>query len=146
MTSRHRPRGVIRAVQRMPRVLFRLRLGGLLGPRLRLTTTGRATGRRRYTVLEIMERDAATGEYRVGAVWGPRSDWFLNLAAAPALEVIVGRRRFVPDHRILPAQEGAAVIERYRRRRPRWSAMAERTTGRALSTCTVPIVGLRPAD
>ncbi len=133
------------AFQRAPLVLYRFGLGPLLGQRLRLTHTGRRTGTVYRTILEVIEHDQDADEYRVGAVWGPESDWFKNVRAGGASEVLIGRRTFIPSTRILGETEADAIIGRYRRRRPRWSALSERMVGRPLTAATVPIVGLKPA-
>ncbi|MDQ2884110.1 MAG: nitroreductase family deazaflavin-dependent oxidoreductase [Actinomycetota bacterium] len=45
--------------------------------------------------------DPAAGEVFVIAGLGPSCDWYRNLQANPAIEVVVGRRRFEPAHRLL---------------------------------------------
>ena len=139
-----RPTRVQRWIQRAPLLLYQVGLGSMLGQRIRLTHIGRRTGRRRRTILEVMERSGDT--ILVGAVWGPRSDWLLNLHAAPAVEVLIGRRRYRPRHRVLSHDEAQSAIERYQRRRPRWAAMTERMLGHALNADSVPVVEFRPEE
>jgi len=76
---------------------------------------------------------------------GAESDWLRNVLAGGAAEVIAGRRSFVPEIRVMESAEGGAIIQRYRARRPHWSALSERMVGRPLSVATVTVVGLRLA-
>ncbi|MCR6485615.1 nitroreductase family deazaflavin-dependent oxidoreductase [Amycolatopsis sp. OK19-0408] len=111
---------VMRAVFRAPVRLYDHGLGGLFGRRfLCLTHVGRRSGRRYRTVLEVI--GVVDGEYFVVAGLGSGSDWFRNLARQPAAEVIVGRHRFAPRHRVLDEAEAATVIAAYEHRN-RWVA------------------------
>jgi deazaflavin-dependent oxidoreductase (nitroreductase family) len=112
-----RPSGIIRPLLRAPVYLYRWRCGRLLGHRfLLLIHTGRRTGRRRETVLEVVEYRKAGPELVVISAFGHNADWLRNIAAAPEPEVIVGRERFVAVYRTLDAEEAIGVIERYERR------------------------------
>lgn len=145
-TESRRPPPVWRLLQRAPLPLYRLGLGALLGPRLRLTHVGRRTGLHRHTILEVIAHDAQRDEYFVAAFWGPGCDWYRNIQAAPAVEVVVGRRRFTPQQRFVAGDEAEALIARYRARRPRWSRFAERTIRRPVTAAATPIVGFRSVD
>jgi deazaflavin-dependent oxidoreductase (nitroreductase family) len=106
-----------RKLLRAPALLYRWNLGWLLGRRfLLLTHVGRRSGRRRETVLEVIARRPADGEFMVLAALGRRAQWYRNLQAAPAVEVAVGRRRFQPAHRTLGEDEAVAVLADYERR------------------------------
>lgn len=110
--------------------LYRLHLGWLLGHRrLLLTHQGRKTGQIRHTALDVMRYDPATKESLVISMYGERSDWFRNIMAHPALEVQIGRDRFVPDQRILPPEEAQAVMVAYWQRHPRAVRLGLRTLG-----------------
>ncbi|AXB41711.1 nitroreductase/quinone reductase family protein [Amycolatopsis albispora] len=82
----------------MPVLCYRLRLGFLFGHRLvHLVHVGRRPGRRWEVVLEVVR--SAPDEIVVVAGWDERSDWFRNLAAAPAVEVRSGATRWTaPRH------------------------------------------------
>ncbi|MFE0024425.1 nitroreductase family deazaflavin-dependent oxidoreductase [Amycolatopsis sp. NPDC059021] len=115
-----RPGPVLRAVFRAPAWLYDRGLGWLLGSRfLCLTHTGRRSGRRYRTVLEVVGADPAAREVMVIAGLGPGADWYRNIQASPPLEVVVGRRRFTPGHRVLGEDEAFAVMTAYERRN-RW--------------------------
>jgi deazaflavin-dependent oxidoreductase (nitroreductase family) len=73
------PRGVARALYRLPIWLFRIRLGWLLMKHfLLLTHTGRKSGLPRQTALEVLQHDKASGRYYVFAGWGEQADWVKN--------------------------------------------------------------------
>lgn len=107
---------------RAPALLYRVHAGWLLGGWfLRLTHVGRRSGRQCRTVLEVIGANLAAGEVIVIAGLGRSADWYRNLQAHPAVEVVVGRRRFRPAHRVLDEPEAAAVLAAYERRN-RWLA------------------------
>lgn len=123
----HRPRGGLRVFLRAPVFLYRAGLGGVFAHRLLyLAHRGRKTGKRREAVLEVVRFDAHEPEVVVVSGWGERSDWFRNIAAAPPLEVRVGRRRWLrPRHRVLDADETVRVLDHYRGDHPRaWRRIA----------------------
>lgn len=127
--TERRPRGLLRVLLRAPVLMYRARLGWLLGHRfLYLAHRGRATGRRRDVVLEVVRYDERAPEVIVVAAWGPRSDWYRNITASPALEVRVGHQRWLsPAHRVLESAELAVALQDYAGRHPRaWRALAPR--------------------
>src|SRR5579872_6864271 len=84
-----------------PVSLYRLHLGWLLGRRfLLLTHTGRRTGLRRQTVLEVMEYRSDGPEAVVMSGFGPQANWLRNIQAAPGPEIVIGRHRFIAAHRL----------------------------------------------
>lgn len=112
-----RPRGLLKWAFNLPRGLFRLHLGWLLGHHvLLLTHRGRRSGRIHQTVLEVAGYDPRTGESVVFSAYGDRSDWYRNIQASPALEVQTGRSRYAPEQRQLDPDEAYAVLAAYRRR------------------------------
>ncbi len=114
-----RPCGLLRLLLRAPVLLYRLRLGWLLGERvLLLTHTGRRSGLRRDTPLEVVRHDPATGAYYVVAAWGRESDWLRNVLQTPRVRVTVGRRRFDATASPLPPGEAERELRDYARRHP----------------------------
>jgi deazaflavin-dependent oxidoreductase (nitroreductase family) len=104
-------------VFRAPAQLYRWGCGPLLGRRfLLLIHTGRRTGLRRETVLEVMEYRPAGGEAVVMSAFGRHADWLQNIQADPNPEVVIGRRRFVAAYRILDAGEALSVVRGYEQR------------------------------
>lgn len=124
------PSRLLRLLFKAPIVLYRLRMGWLLGSRfLLLTHTGRRTGRTRQTVIEVVSYDRSIPEAIVIAAWGERAQWVRNLGAAPAISVQIGRVHWTaPDHRILDPKQATEAIAAYRREHP----LAARLIGKLL--------------
>ena len=117
---RRRPRGLFKRILGLPVLLYRYRLGFLLGDRfLLITHVGRRTGELHHTPVEVVVHDADTREYIVCSGTGPRADWYRNLQAKPVRRVQVGNRRWVPDQRMLDDDEAAARFAEYELAHPR---------------------------
>jgi len=144
----------------LPRLLYRYRLGWLLGPRLLLLThVGRTSGRTYHTVLEVVRRDPATGEVTVAAGWGPGTDWYRNVLHAGQAVITTGRRTTPVRVRALEASEAESVLAGYETRapvpRPVVNSMLSRLLGwrydgspeaRARAVQQLPMVAFRPAQ
>lgn len=118
-TARSRPSGALRMAFRMPIYLYRLRLGWLMGHRvLLLTHRGRKSGCLYRTPLEVIRHDPATQE-RIGvSAWGEKADWYRNIKANPAMEIRIGRERYISEQRFLSLEEVYAEIAAYGRHHP----------------------------
>ena len=141
--------GLRRAFFRAPIVFYRMGLGRLLGKRfLLLVHTGRRSGLRRETVLEVADREGPAPVVVSG--FGPASDWYRNLAADPRVEVTWAGERFEARASILSDTEASGVFKRYRSAHPR----AARALGSALgvsilddpqgAAAVMPVVRLDP--
>ena len=87
------PSGLLRAALRLPIWLYRAGLGWLLGDRfLMLTHTGRKSGRKHETVIEVVKHEPGTGTYYVVSGWGSRSDWYLNVRKNPLVSLQIGTK------------------------------------------------------
>jgi deazaflavin-dependent oxidoreductase (nitroreductase family) len=107
----------LRHLLRAPVYLYRWRLGPLFGKRfLLLTHTGRRTGIRHQTVLEVMEYREAGPEAVVMSGFGRNSDWLRNIEKTPNEEVIIVSRHFQASHRFLAEEEAVNVVRNYERR------------------------------
>jgi hypothetical protein len=85
-------------------------------------------------VLEVVRFDRAAPEVTVIAGWGPTTQWYRNLEAARAEEVVIGRRRWAhPRQRFLDEAERAAVLHSYVEEYPR----AARILGRVFGFSTI---------
>jgi deazaflavin-dependent oxidoreductase (nitroreductase family) len=116
MRSQEMP-GWLRTVFRAPNALYDAGLGRLLGGRfLRLTHTGRRSGREFHTVLEVVDHDRATGAVTVASGFGRRADWYLNVTAGGPVAVDLGRGPRLADHEVVPVEEAASLLEGYERR------------------------------
>lgn len=123
----HAPRGLLRRLLRAPIILYRVRLGWLLGRRfVYVAHRGRRSGQRRETVLEVVRYDPDLPEIFIVSGWGTTSDWYRNLRTSPALEVRLGARRFVaPRQRFLDPEETMMLLRDYQRAHPRsWRRLA----------------------
>lgn len=134
-------------------------IGWLLGRRfLQLTHTGRRTGRRHTTVLEVIGTSAA-GELLVLSGFGARADWVRNLEAGGPASVTVGRRTSTAAHRVLDGGEATAALADYERRHrlvaPVVRAVLSRLLGRRyrgtpeqrrLLAARLPVLALRPGE
>ena len=141
----------------VPKAVYRVRLGFLLGHRfLLLTHRGRRSGRLYRTVLEVVRWDAERGEAVVMSGWGRRAGWYRNVRAGGAVEVRIGRERFAPGVRELEPEEAVSVLGGYERRNrlaaPVVRAVLSRLAGfrydgspdaRLRVVETLPLLGLR---
>lgn len=110
----------VRWVVRAPVWLYRARLGFLLGTRLlMLEHIGRISGRRRYVVLEVIDRPSP-GRYVVVSGFGEHAQWFRNVLADPHVRVHVGGRAPCPARaQRLDPDSSAAALSRYAATHPR---------------------------
>ena len=150
----------MRVVFRLPVYLYRWHGGWLLGHRfLLLIHRGRRTGRRHETVLEVMRYRGPAREAVVMSGFGHAANWLRNIEAQPALEVVVGRKRFVPVHRILGEDEAAEVLGDYERRNRLVAPIVRRVLSRLVGWTydgtdearhrlvrDIPVIAFRPAD
>lgn len=122
---RPRPTGLMRVLVRMPVLLYRLRLGGLIGKHtLLLTTTGRRTGRARVVPLDYQQEGDTL--YLIPEQ-GTHATWYRNLVAQPEVALQVGGRRIAGVATPLAdPQEKAHVLKLFVRRSAR---LAERYYG-----------------
>lgn len=123
-----------RRIARAPIALYRLGLGGLLGRRfVLLEHRGRRSGQVRQVVLETISVDPEV--IHVVSGYGEQAQWLRNVRADPRVRATCGwARPRAGRAQILPAAEGTAVLEDYRRRHP----LATRVLGRALGLPALP--------
>jgi deazaflavin-dependent oxidoreductase (nitroreductase family) len=117
---RRQPGRLALRLMRLPRPLYHRGWGRLLGHTfLLIVHEGRTSGKRRETVAMALSYDVRTREAVVCSAWGPDTEWMRNLRAHPALEVQIGRERYVPEQRFLSEDEAVAVVLEFRRKHPR---------------------------
>ena len=127
---RSRPTGVWKRVLRLPIYLSRAHLGFLMGERiLLLSHRGRVSGQIHQTPVEVVTHDRTTREYIICSGTGPRADWYLNIAASPAITVQVGSRQWRPAQRMLPQDEAALRFNEYENLHPKTSRRLLRSMG-----------------
>lgn len=94
LVMQNSPGPVFKWIFKIPVLQYKLGLGWLTGKYiLLLTTTGRKTGKQRYTPLEYIY-DKEIDRYRIAAGWGGHTDWYRNILKNPNVKVQVGRRKF----------------------------------------------------
>lgn len=114
---------------KLPIILYRLRLGWLLGRRFaQITHVGRRSGKQRKTILAVLRFDPQTHEVYTVSAW-KSSDWFYNIQASPALQVEVGSIRFSPVQRTLSPEEITTTFIEYRKKHPFFSRLICRIPG-----------------
>jgi len=112
------PRGFGRLLLRLPILLYRLGLGGLVnaGHIMLLGTRGRKSGLPRYTAIEY--RTHGSKIYVVSA-WGERPNWVQNLQDDPDVLVQQGKRHFGATATLVTnSGEALRVLHLFRRRAP----------------------------
>jgi deazaflavin-dependent oxidoreductase (nitroreductase family) len=138
--------------------LYRNGFGWLLGHRfLRLSHTGRRSGRTFHVVLEVVRYDEATGEATVVSGFGQTADWLRNLRAGGPVAVDFGRGARPAAYRVLGLEEAVEVYAAYERRNVliaplvRWTLTAllgwryDGSAGaRRRMAAELPLVALRP--
>ncbi|OBI77020.1 nitroreductase [Mycobacterium sp. E740] len=142
-----------RPLMRAPILLYRARLGFLLGSRfVQLEHIGRRSGLRRYVVLEVLDHPEPD-TYVVASGFGTRAQWYRNVKANPNVRVSVGTKVSAPaTARLLSTSEADAALRGYiSRHRRAWEAMKpvlESTLGTSIGTenTALPMVELRLAD
>jgi deazaflavin-dependent oxidoreductase (nitroreductase family) len=114
---------------KLPLVLYRLRLGWLLGHLfMQLTHVGRRSGKVRRTILAVLRWDARTREVKAVSAWNA-SEWYKNIQATPAQQVETGFTRYAPVQRDLSPAEIAQLFVDFRRQHPIFSRMVCRIPG-----------------
>jgi deazaflavin-dependent oxidoreductase (nitroreductase family) len=117
--SPSKPTALLKLAFTLPRYLYLWHLSWLLGHRcLMITHRGRKTGSLRQTVLEVVHYDSSTQECIVMSGYGTQSDWYRNIQVHPVAEVQVGRQSYLPQQRMLSAEETRTRLEEYQRDHP----------------------------
>lgn len=114
-----KPTGILRLFLRLPILLYRLKLGWLLGERfLLLNNVGRKSGKLRQNVLEVLEHDKAADIYYIVSGWGFKSNWYQNLLNTPIVTIQVGLRKLNVIAKTLPPSESVRLLLDYRTKHP----------------------------
>jgi deazaflavin-dependent oxidoreductase (nitroreductase family) len=107
----------LRASFRAPNLLYDKGFGRLLGHRfLRLTHTGRRTGRPHRVVVEVVRYDRSSGEATVVSGFGRAADWYRNVTSGLPAWVDFGAGPRAASYRVLPVEEAEQVYAAYERR------------------------------
>jgi deazaflavin-dependent oxidoreductase (nitroreductase family) len=99
---------------------------------LLLIHVGRRSGRRRCTMLEIVEYRSEGPEAVVISAFGRDARWLRNIEATPDPEVVIGSLHFIAICRVLREEEAARVLGGYERRNRLMAPIIRRVLSRLL--------------
>lgn len=119
---------VMRLFFKLPILFYRLGLGGLIGKHiLLLITTGRRTGKTRFTPLEYVYNPQMGTYFLIGG-WKGQSDWYRNARVQPRVQIWVGKERIQGLARAASIEEVVKEMEKILRVYPKaantWSAFS----------------------
>jgi deazaflavin-dependent oxidoreductase (nitroreductase family) len=133
-----RPRGWLKIFFKVPVFVARMGLAGwerLLGLEwMLLITVGRKSGKKRYTMVDVLLYDRETDTYFIEVGFGKNSDWYKNIQVNPGFEAQVGGRRFSAMVEELPPDKAGDVMVDFVRRRPTYSKSIMKVIGIPLTT------------
>ncbi len=86
-----------------------------------IATTGRKTGKRRETLVDVMDYNPTTDTYYIEAAYGSHADWFKNIQANPLFNAQVGRRKFIAQAEILNEGDTGEILVQFFRRKPAYT-------------------------
>ena len=119
------PRGWLKLFFKIPVVMARMGFAGwerLIGVEwMLLTTVGRKSGRKRYSMVDVLVHDRETDTYFIEVGFGKRSDWYRNIRASGVFQAQVGRRKFRATAEELPREKTADVMVAFVRQRPKYA-------------------------
>lgn len=99
-----------------------------------LTTTGRKSGKKRYTMVDVLLYDRETDVYFIEVGFGEKSDWYRNIQAHPLFEAQVKRRKFKAKAEKLPPDRTGDIMINFIRRRPRYAKSVMKMAGVTFTT------------
>ena len=133
-----RPSGWLKIFFKMPVLFARMGFAGwerLFGLEwMLLVTIGRKSGKKRYTMVDVLLYDRETDTYFIEVGFGKNSDWYQNIRGNPNFEAQVGWRRFRAVAEELPRDKAGDVMVNFFRRRPAYSKSIMKMIGIPLTT------------
>jgi deazaflavin-dependent oxidoreductase (nitroreductase family) len=132
------PRGWQKIFFKMPVFVARLGFAGwesLFGLEwMLLTTTGRKSGKKRYTMVDVLLYDHDTDTYFIEVGFGKNSDWYRNIQTHPLFEAQVKRRRFKARAEKLSPDKNGDIMISFVRCRPVYAKSVMKMAGVAFAT------------
>ena len=120
-----RPNPFLKFFFKFPLLLHKMGFGGwekLIGAEwMRITTTGRKTGKRREAMVDVMDYDKVNDTYYIEAAYGSRADWYKNIKSNPVFEAQVGRRKFKARAEELTEKDTGEMLVQFFRRKPAYT-------------------------
>lgn len=122
---RKRPNPLLKLFFKFPLLLHKIGFGGwerIIGAEwMLIAATGRKTGKRRETLVDVMDYDKTTDTYYVEAAYGARADWYRNIKSNPVFEAQVGWRKFKATTNELDGEDTGEMLVRFFRRKPAYT-------------------------
>ena len=132
------PRGLLKIFFKIPVVVARMGFAGwerLFGLEwMLLITTGRKSGKKRYTMVDVLLYDPEKDTYVIEVGFGKNSDWYRNIRAHPLFEAQVRRRRFQAEAEELPPDKTGEMMVNFVRRRPAYAKSVMKAVGITFTT------------
>lgn len=120
-----RPSALLKFFFKTPLLLHKLGLSGwerLIGAQwMLITTIGRKTGKRRQTMVDVMDYNKTTDTYYIEAAYGERADWYKNIQSNPIFEAQVGRRKFKACAGTLSNEGAGDLLVQFYRQKPAYT-------------------------
>jgi len=120
-----RPNRILKFFFKVPVILHKMGLGGwehLIGAQWMLIThTGRKSGKRYDSMVDVMDYDKATDTYYIEAAYGARADWYKNIQANSVFEAKVGRRKFKASAGALTTKGASEMLVQFYRSKPAYT-------------------------
>ena len=120
-----RPGTLLKFFFKVPLLMHKLGFGGwerLIGAQwMLITTIGRKTGKRRETMVDVMDYDKANDTYYIEAAYGARADWYRNIQRNPIFEAQVGRRKFKARAGALSTESASDLLVQFYRQKPAYT-------------------------
>lgn len=83
-----------------------------------ITTTGRKTGKKRETMVDVMDYDKTTDTYYIEAAYGAHADWYKNIQSHSFFKAQVGRRKFIARANPLSNEGTGEMLVQFYRHKP----------------------------
>ena len=124
-TFEKRPGKFLKFFFKIPLLMHKLGFGGwekLIGAQwMLITTIGRKTGKRRETMVDVMDYDKAADTYYIEAAYGAHADWYKNIQSNPIFEAQIGRRKFKARAGALTTEGAADLLVQFYRQKPAYT-------------------------
>lgn len=124
-TFKNRPGKLLKFFFKVPLWVHKLGLGGWeqwIGAEwMLISTIGRKTGKRRETMVDVMDYDKANDTYYIEAAYGARADWYKNILSHPVFEAQVGRRKFKARAGSLSTEGASDLLVQFYRQKPAYT-------------------------
>jgi deazaflavin-dependent oxidoreductase (nitroreductase family) len=132
------PRGLLKIFFRIPVLVARLGLAGwerIFGIEwMLLITIGRKSGKKRFTMVDVLFYESDKDMYIVEVGFGKSSDWYQNIKTNPHFEAQIGRRRFGATAEELPPDKTGDRMVDFVRRRPLYAKSVLKAVGITYTT------------